>query len=88
LIHGWIREIQTFFAESEGKAYTFDQIKLYLKGLFGEVVTSTVNGKTNTEYKSFADYEKPEMSRFMEQVDHHCVEFGCYLTIPGDYYAA
>ena len=83
LIYKWFSEIQTFFTESAGKAYTQKQIKIWLKELFGEHIEHEINGKFIIELKSLADYEKEEMSKFMESVDRYMAhELGCFLTQP------
>jgi hypothetical protein len=83
-VHGWIREIQEAFQESQGKFYTIESLKEWLKGLFG--VTELLDMPDGTQrlvYKSFADYKMQEMSTLMEKMEHYCgSELRIFLTIP------
>jgi len=83
-VHGLIRQIQVFFAESQGKAYTMDALKDYFKGLFGEVEVLETPAGVKERYMSFADYKIDQMAKFIDNLDRHCVsEFGLYLVMPG-----
>ena len=83
-VHMHIREIKQFFKESAGKFFTDDDIKYWLKSLFGIVeIYDTPTGQRK-RYKSFADYKIDEMSKLIDEYMAYCVtEFGLYLTLPG-----
>lgn len=83
-IHMHIRETQDFFRDSAGKFYTDDQLKDWIKSLFGIVeIYETPTGKRK-RYKSFADYTCEEMSKLIDDYMNYCVsELGLYLTLPG-----
>ena len=83
LAHKWFTEIQQFFLDTCGKAYTQKQVKVWLKGLFLPMEQVTTPGGVKMREKSLADVDIKEMSEFMDAVYHYMgSEFGCYLTDP------
>jgi len=85
-VHGWLREVQEVFQESQGKFYTIEALKEYFKNLFGVTqILDLPDGTQRVILKSFADYEMPEMSKLMEDMLHYCgSDLRIYLTIPGE----
>lgn len=83
-VHLWMKEVQEYFQESEGKFYTIAALKEYFKGLFGIIdIVETPTG-TKEIVRSFADYSVDEMSKFMQKMEHYCgSELRIFLTIPG-----
>jgi hypothetical protein len=85
-VHGWLREVQEVFQESQGKFYTIDSLKEHFKSLFGVTqILDMPDGTQRVILKSFANYEMEEMATMMEKMLHYCgSELHIYLTIPGD----
>jgi len=82
-IHLWIHEARTFFGETRGKYFTDEELKDWVKSLFGLVeIYETPNGKRK-RYKSFADYTLEEMRKLMDDFQNYCAtEFQLFLTTP------
>lgn len=83
-VHMWVKEVQEWFQETQGKYYTVDALKDYFKNMFGLYETSETPTGELFKLKSFASYTLAEMREFMDKMNHYCAsELHIFLTIPG-----
>lgn len=87
LIHVWIRAITLHMNKLPGNDYDEETVKTYLKRRFGVRIESKdlVTGEPMPALKSYARYEKGEMTQHMNQVAAFAADIGCTLPVYGEY---
>ena len=87
LVHVWIRLITQHMNKLPGNDYDEETVKTYLKRRFGVRIMSKdlVTGEPMPSLKSYANYEKGEMTQHMNAVSAFAAEIGCTLPVWGEY---
>lgn len=87
LAHVWIRAIASHMNKLPGNDYDDETVKTYIKRRFGTRIESRdlVTGEPMPALKSYARYEKGEMTEHLNRVAAFAAEIGCTLPIWGEY---